>query len=111
MKTTLSGGTTMNNKLKIILMGGIAVALLLCLFDMPYGYYTIVRFTATAAFAFFSFQAYEGGNKKGMLLFIALAVLFQPFIQLPLGRAIWICVDVLVAGYLFLLIIRMMKYK
>ena len=34
---------------------GIASLLLLCLFKMPYGFYTLVRFLAMAAFAYLAY--------------------------------------------------------
>lgn len=79
------------------LYGILAAALLLCLFDMPYGFYTFVRFLASVFFCYFAFKAYREGNNDRMVLFIALAVLFQPFIKLPLGRFLWNMVDLIVA--------------
>ncbi|MBP5386098.1 MAG: hypothetical protein J6Y97_01810 [Prevotella sp.] len=40
----------MKNIVKLI----IAAMLLICLADMPYGYYMLVRFVAAAAFVYFS---------------------------------------------------------
>ena len=84
----------------------VAAILLLCIFDMPYGFYALVRFTATVAFFYFAYQAYEDGNRDRMILFIALAILFQPFIRIPLGRVIWNIVDVAVAAYLIYLLFK-----
>lgn len=90
-----------SKKEKYSFIYGLVVAiLLLCIFDMPYGFYTFVRFTATAAFCYFAYQAYEGGNKGRMILFIVLAILFQPFVKIPLDRTIWNIVDVAVAAYI-----------
>ena len=91
--------------------GVIAAILLLCLFDMPYGFYTFVRFAATAAFCYFAYKANEAGNSDRMILFIALAVLFQPFFKLQLGRALWIIVDIVVAGYLVFLLVKTIKHQ
>ena len=60
--------------------GGIAAVLLLCLFDMPYGFYSFVRFAATAAFCYLAFKSYNFGNKDRMFLFIILV----PYILLYL---------------------------
>lgn len=99
-------------KTSIILYGAIVVLLLLCLLDMPYGYYTFVRFAAAAAFCYFAYIASQSENKERMILFIALAVLFQPLLKIPLGRTIWNIVDVIVAGYLaYLLVITLGKNK
>lgn len=100
----------MDNKQTVAFVyGGIAAVLLLCLFDMPYGFYTFVRFAAAAAFCYFAYKAHETGNKDRMILFIVLAVLFQPFVKIPLGRVIWNIVDVVIAGYLIYLLIRIIK--
>ena len=98
-----------NKQAVAFVYGGVAAVLLLCLFDMPYGFYTFVRFAATAAFCYFAFKAHEAGNAGRMILFIALAVLFQPFIKIPLGRVIWNIADVIIAVYLIVLLVRLIK--
>lgn len=92
-----------------LIYGAVAALLFLCLFNMPYGFYVLVRFIATAAFCFFAFEEYQDGNKDRMILFIILAVLFQPFMKIPLGRVIWSIVDVVVAGYLVYLLCNVIK--
>lgn len=89
--------------------GAIALLLLLCLFDMPYGYYSFVQFVSAAAFCLFAYVANQSGNKDRMIAFIVLAILFQPFLKVPLGRVIWNIVDVVVAGYLVYLLINTSK--
>lgn len=97
----------MNPLIKLI----IAVLLLLCLADMPYGFYTVVRFAAAAAFAYMSYD-YFNTKRDGLgFTFAALALLFQPFFKFALGRSIWNIVDVLVAIALFYLIIKTFKKK
>lgn len=88
---------------------GIAAILLLCLFDMPYGFYSFVRFAATAAFCYLAYKSYNADNKDRMVLFIILAILFQPFFKIPLGRAIWNIVDVAVAAFLIYLLYKHFK--
>ncbi len=90
----------------------IAVLLLLCLADMPYGFYTLVRFASAFAFAYLSYDYFKE-KKDGLgFLFAALAVLFQPFFKIALGRTIWNAVDVLVAiGLIYLLISALKKKK
>ena len=91
------------------LYAAMALLLLLCLLHMPYGFYTLVRFIAVIAFCYFAYQAYKLGNEGRMILFIALAILFQPFFKIPLGRVIWNIVDVCVAVYLIFLLITNKK--
>lgn len=75
----------------------LAVLLILCLFDMPYGYYQFVRFAATAGFAYLAWMSYENDEKQKMFVFIVLAALFQPFFKIALGRSLWNVIDVVVA--------------
>lgn len=71
--------------------------LLLCLLQMPYGYYELVRFVSMVVFAIMAYKYYE--KKKEVLTIVigALAILFQPFVKIALGRTIWNIVDVVVA--------------
>lgn len=79
---------------------------------MPYGFYEFVRFAAMAAFAYLAYKEYDNkGSKDKMILFIVLAVLFQPFFKLSLSRVIWNIVDVVVAGLLLVLLFNTLKGK
>lgn len=99
------------NNLSPIIKLVIAILLLLCLADMPYGFYQLVRFASAAAFAYLSFDYFKS-KKDGMgFIFAALAILFQPFIKIALGRVIWNVVDVIVAVGLIYLIINAFKTK
>lgn len=82
--------------LKLIL----ALSLLLCLAKMPYGYYQFVRFGTLIGFALLAFNSYEKGLTNYMIVYIVLALLFQPFNKIALGREIWNIVDVIVAIWL-----------
>lgn len=79
-----------------IIKGGLAILLFLCLLDMPYGYYQFVRFLAMAGFGVLAYQANEEGRNTGAIIFAALALLFQPFFKIALGRDLWNIVDVIV---------------
>lgn len=81
------------NIIKIVL----SILFLLCLLYMPYGYFQLVRFLALAGFAILAKHAYQRNDQTETILYIALAVLFQPLIKIPLGREIWNIVDVVVA--------------
>jgi hypothetical protein len=89
----------------------IAILLLLCLLDMPYGFYELVRFGAAAAFVYLSYDYFKSKNNELGVVFAALALLFQPFIKIALGRAIWNIVDVAVAAGLIYLIVKAFKRK
>ncbi len=82
----------MDKAIKLIL----AALLFLCLANMPYGYYQFVRFAALVGFAVLAYQANQQGRQTEMVIFAALALLFQPLFKIALGREMWNIVDVVV---------------
>ncbi len=95
----------MDNIIKIIL----AVLFLLCLADMPYGFYQFVRFSGLIGFTVLAYQANQQGRQTEMIIYGGLALLFQPFFKIALGRQMWNIVDVVVG--IGLLISIFMKPK
>lgn len=81
----------------------LSVLLLLCLIPMPYGYYMLVRFVSMVAFGVMAYRYYTQSKVALTITFASLALLFQPFIKIALGRTIWNVVDVVVAILLVLL--------
>ena len=76
----------------------LAALLLLCLADMPHGYYTLVRFAAMIIFGCMAFNSYKDEKMPQCVFWGSLALLFQPyFFELELGRDIWEMVDIIVA--------------
>lgn len=71
-------------QLKII----IAVALLLCLLPLPYGYYELVRLGEMVCFAILAYQSYQQKQEGWTVAYAALALLFQPFFKIVLGRGV-----------------------
>ncbi len=88
------------NRIKLIM----AIALLLCLLPMPYGYYVLVRFATMVVFAVIAYQYYIKKSEALMVVFGALALLFQPIVRISLGREAWRFVDVVVAVLIFYLL-------
>ncbi|WP_339867120.1 DUF6804 family protein [uncultured Algoriphagus sp.] len=74
----------------------LAILLFLCLLDMPYGYYQFVRFVALIGFGILAYKANEQNQKIEMIIYGGLALLFQPFFKIALGREMWNIVDVIV---------------
>ena len=87
-------GFIMNIKLLYLLSSAL---LLLCLAPMPYGYYQLVRFISMVLFALFAYNYWIKEIKPLAITFGALALLFQPFVKVALGRAMWNVTDVVVA--------------
>lgn len=95
----------MDKAIKIIL----AILFFLCLADMPYGFYQFVRFAGLIGFAILAYQANQQGRQTEMIIYGGLALLFQPFFKIALGRQMWNVVDVVVG--IGLIISIFMKQK
>ena len=81
----------------------------ICLADMPYGFYQFVRFAGLIGFAILAYQANQQGRQTEMIIYGGLALLFQPFFKIALGRQMWNIVDLVVG--IGLLISMFMKPK
>ena len=95
----------LTNSTKVIL----SILFFLCLADMPYGYYQFVRFAGLLGFALLAYKAHEHGRQTEMIIYGGLALLFQPFFKIALGREIWNIIDLIVG--IGLLISIFMKPK
>lgn len=96
----------MTNKIiKVVL----SILFFLCLLEMPYGFYQFVRFAGLIGFAILAYQANQQGRQTEMIIYGGLALLFQPFFKIALGRQMWNIVDVVVG--IGLLISIFMKPK
>ena len=82
----------MAKAIKIIL----AIMFFLCLADMPYGYYELLRFVAMVGFVILANDSRQQDRQTEMIIYIGLALLFQPFFKIALGREMWNIVDVIV---------------
>ena len=79
-----------------IIKAVLAILFLLCLLEMPYGFYQFVRFAGLIGFAVLAYQANQHGRQTEMIIYGGLALLFQPFFKVALGRQMWNIIDVVV---------------
>lgn len=64
-----------------------------------------------AVFAYLSYEYFKA-KKDGLgFLFAALAVLFQPFFKIYLGRVIWNIVNIIIAILIVYIVAREIKQK
>lgn len=83
----------MTKAISVVLAG----LFLLCLADMPYGYYQFIRFAGLVGFAVLAYDSFKSDQQKLAIVHACLALLFQPFVKVALGRTLWNIVDVIVA--------------
>lgn len=84
----------MNLVIKLVL----SLLLVLCLLDMPYSYYQFVRFASFLGFGILAIDAQRQQKVVVAFVFVALALLFQPFLKVSFGRTLWNIVDFIVAA-------------
>lgn len=97
----------MRQKSENIIKITLSILFLLCLVNMPYGFYQTVRFLGFVGFGILAYQSNQKEKQTEMFVYIALAVLFQPFFKIYLGRTLWNIVDVVVAiGLLLSLLLK-----
>ena len=87
----------MKNKTLLFAKLLMIIALLLCLFDMPYGYYQLVRFIGMCIFGILAISYYKLNQKFWMYFYGCTAILLNPFFKITLGREIWNIVDVIIS--------------
>ena len=75
--------------IKIVL----SILFLVCLFDMPYGYFQLVRFLGMIGFVVLAYNYYPK-NQNWFILWASSAILINPFIKIALSRDIWNIVDI-----------------
>ena len=76
--------------IKIIL----SILFLVCLLDMPYGYFQLVRFFGMVGFVILAYNNYQK-NQTWFVIWLGSAVLINPIFKISLGREIWNIVDVI----------------
>mgnify|MGYP006966863051 CR=1 FL=1 len=73
----------------------LAVLFVICLADMPYGYFQFVRFLGMVGFAFLAFSEYEKENKGWVIFYIVSSILINPIFKISLGRELWNIIDII----------------
>jgi len=80
-----------------ILFGAIA--------EWPYGYYILLRWITCITSIFVVFQAFEKNIDWAKVVFIVIAILFNPLAPIYLSRNIWVPLDIITAIF-FIFAIR-----
>ena len=80
--------------------------LLLAIPDLPYGYYTLLRWVVTASAIFLVYIASQLGKKFWLFLMIIIALLFNPIAPIHLDKETWVIIDFVVAVLFLISIFR-----
>ena len=60
-----------------------------------YGYYVLLKIVICGGCAFLAANAYDAGRKHLVWFMGGLAVLYNPIIRFPLGRELWMVINIL----------------
>jgi len=75
--------------------------------ELPYGYYTLLRWITCITSILVVLQAFEKNIDWAKVVFIVIAILFNPLAPIHLSRSTWIPLDVITA-ILFIFAIRIL---
>jgi hypothetical protein len=87
----------------------LSLLFLLCLLDMPYGYFQLVRILGMIGFVILSYDKYQKSN-SWFIVWASSAILINPFFKISLGRQIWNIIDLLWVILLIFSILINKKY-
>jgi len=90
--------------MKYLILFPIALTALAIPRGMPYDYFVVLRLVNFAVFGFLSY-AVRKRDETWMVILGGLALLFNPFVPIHLGKAVWTALDIatiLVGGVFFL---------
>jgi len=73
--------------------------------EWPYGYYTLLKWITCIASILVAFQAFEKNIDWAKVVFIVIAILFNPFVPIYLSRSTWIPLDI-ITSIVFIFAIR-----
>jgi hypothetical protein len=88
---------------------GLSILFLVCLLDMPFGYFQLVRFLGMIGFAILAYNNYQK-NQPWFVVWASSAILINPFLKIALGREIWNIVDLIWVVLLIVSIFINKKY-
>jgi hypothetical protein len=75
-----------------------AIFLALTIFQLPYGYYTLLRLIVCGVGGYLAYSAQKQNQKEWMFYGLFIAVLFNPFILVHFSRDLWVVIDLGVAA-------------
>ena len=70
--------------------------LFLAIFQLPYGYYQLLRIVITIASGISAFAAYENNNQGLAIAFAFVLILFNPIMPIYLDKGTWVIIDIIV---------------
>ena len=102
MENQSKGAKLLNKKQLFFIKLVLSILLLICLFDMPYSYYQLIRVISFVLIGYFSFLEYRLNRIIFFLIFLIGALIFNPFVKIILTKDIWVIIDIIYASLIFI---------
>lgn len=98
----------MNTKVPLAVFIVPVVMLVVALGKMPWGYYQLLRLVVAAASAWIAAGMFAREKQGTGIVFVVLALAYNPFIPLKLGRGTW---EVLNVGTITVILVALSLYR
>ena len=76
--------------------------LVIAVLPLPYGYFMLLRLVVTAAAAYVAYENFSRDIASWGIVFVIIALLFNPFYVVHFDKALWAVIDLIVAGLFFI---------
>jgi len=77
----------------------------------PYGYYIFLRIVCFLAFGYLSYESYVSQKIPWLIVYLLLAILYNPIIKIYLDREIWSAINIISATIVGLSMIKKRDLK
>lgn len=73
------------------------ILLLLAIFPLPYGYYTLLRLVVCLTACFLVWFSYKAGKTAWAWIMGFITLIFNPLVSLHFNRELWFIIDIIAA--------------
>ena len=79
-----------------------SLLLVVALLPLPYGYFMFLRLAITAAAAYVAYENFNKNIPIWGIVFVGIALLFNPFYTVHFDKSLWAVIDIVVAALFFI---------
>jgi len=79
-----------------------SLLLVVAVLPLPYGYFMFLRLAITAAAVYVAYENFNKDIPVWGIIFIGVALLFNPFYTVHFDKALWAVIDIVVAALFFI---------
>ena len=79
-----------------------SLLLVIAVLPLPYGYYMLLRLLITASAAYVAYKNFNKEMPVWGIVFVIVALLFNPLYVVHFDKTLWVIIDILVASLFFI---------